>query len=310
MNSLFRRRTAPSPGRLAGAALVASLASLAGPAGAADAPNSPRPIHVHRLGEGRVDAMKEGITVLVESCRMVKGLPDGAPILFPPDGVLAKLALYEIDEYFDGEQWASYQTVRTVAPDPRSATCELKLVHQRTAWVGRVCSGGTKGRTRSAGELFDFRHPLPPKVDIEADPGPHGSCDGHVHAYDLDGLPREDAGEGRQCVWNSALLGKTLGKLGMPPKGRAAERSDVDFCVYVGQPIYVFNGHRQPVILKGRGDAKRDAIDAAASARTGYVNQRVVEFSDGTPIPEARFSESSLRAFLDQPAITAVGTAP
>lgn len=55
-------------------------------------------------------------------------------------------------------------------------------------------------------------------------------------------------------------------------------------------------GAKTPVMLKGGGAVKNEAMDAASPVHAGFLSQRLVEFSDGSPIPAECFSERA-----DQP---------
>ena len=290
---------------LAGWAGTATSAS----APAADAPNSPKPIHLHTVGSGNVEGLKKGIAFSVEACRVAKNLPAGAPIKMPSDTYLGKLAIAESDEYFDGARWATFSTSRLLWADPRSS-CELKLFHERHAWVGQVCSGGVGGGTTALGDLVDLEHPVAPKVEISAEPGARRNCGRRASRYEVEGLPQEDAGLGARCAWQSDVIAKSMRQAGLPAQGHDPNSPAVDFCLYAGQPIYVFNGHHELVVLKSSGSAKDDVMDQLMGLDTAYLNSRLTEFSDGPPIPAERFSERALRTFLEQPAITSLGDSP
>ncbi|WP_374565002.1 hypothetical protein [Ideonella sp.] len=290
------------------AMLITAMALQAGACAAADAPNSSTPIHLHTIGTGDVEGLKNGIRTGVEACRATKKLPPG-PIKLPSDAYLAKLALIESDEYFDGARHAKFQTQRLVWPDPRSGSCELKLFHHRHAQVGDICDSGTSGHTTLLGDLVDMEHPAAPRVEVSAESNRRTECSRRRQAYDLEGVPREDAGQGVQCVWHSDVIANAIRKLGRPAKGHDPNAA-VDFCLYAKQPVYVFNGRHETVVLKSNGPTKNDAMDRLMGVNTAYFNHKLVDFSDGQPIPAERFDPRTLRAFVEQPAITAVADSP
>lgn len=284
--------------------VVSVLLGLAAGVGAAD---SRSPIHLRRVGTGNVEGLKNGIEVSVEACRVIKRLPIGTPVKLPSDEDLAKIAIVESDEYFDGANHAVYNTTRLVSADPRSAYCELRLFHERHAWVGRECGDGSGGGTTPMGELVDMEHPAAPQARVRAEPASRAGCGRKPPSYEVDGLPQEDAGSGARCVWQSDIIAKSMLAIGMNAQGHDKDSPAADFCLYVRQPIYVVNGHHDMVVLKSAGNVRGDVMDELIGMNTAFLNDKLVEFSDGQPIPADRFSAAALNAFIHQPAITAVG---
>lgn len=289
------------------AALLLATLTANGAWAAPDAPDSGHPIHVHRIGTGDVDRMKAGITLMVDACRVIKGLPPGTPFKMPSDDDLAKLAVSEDDEYFDGANHATYRTTRMIAPDPRSGHCELKVFHERHAWAGQACGSGTLGSTTLMLPLTDMEHPEPPRPTVEAQPASRDGCGRKARVYDIEGLPTEDAGLGQRCVWHADVLAKSVRALGVTAKGHDPDGPAADFCLYQKQPAYVFNGHRQTVVLKSSGGRPEDALNQVTGLPAGHLNTRLVDFSDGRPIAPERFTAAAVRRFVEQAQITTVG---
>lgn len=291
-------------------AVVALLALAAGSAALAarpEAPDSRTPIHLHRIGNGDVEGLKKGIALSVEACRAAKKLPPGAPIQMPSNGYLAKLAIAEVDEYFDGANHASYETSRMVWADARSGSCELKLFHERHAWAGQECGNGTLGGTTLLGPLVDMDHPEPPNATVQAQAASRSGCGRKAKAYEVEGLSAEDAGSGARCVWQADIIAKSMRAIGMNAKGHDPGSPEIDFCLYEKQPIYVFNGHHETVVLKSKGGQAGDVMNQLMGVNSAYLNHRLVEFSDGPPIAAERFSAAAVRRFVEQPQITALG---
>lgn len=304
---MFGQRVFPAR-RACRALPVVALATLAGVAGAAaDAPDSRSAIHLRRIGTGDVEGLKKGIALSVEACRTIKHLPLGGAVKMPSDTTLAKLAIVESDEYFDGANHATYNTARMVWADPRSSSCELKLFHERHAWAGQECGIGTSGGTTSLTELTDADHPEPPNVQVSTQPAPRAGCGRKARPYDVEGLAAEDAGVGARCVWQADIIAKSMRAAGLTATGHEKDGPAIDFCLYQRQPIYVFNGHHETVVLKSSGGKSEDVMNQLMGMDSAYLNHKLVEFSDGTPIAVERFSADTVRRFLDQPAITSVG---
>lgn len=297
------------PGRRRGAftaLLCAALATVSARA-APDAPDSRSPIHLHRVGTGDVEGLKKGILMSVEACRVIKQLPGGAPVQMPSDATLARLAIAETDEYFDGANHAVFNTSRLVWADPRSGSCELRVFHERHAWAGQECGAGFWGGTTLLGALVDMSQPAPPQVETGIRAAALAGCGRRAHRYDTSGLQSEDASLGVRCVWESDIIAKSLRAVGVSAPGHAKDSPAIDFCLYERQPAYVVQGHSETVVLKSAGGSPSDVMNQLMGLSSAYMNHRLVDFSDGTPIAPERFSPDAVRRFVEQPAITAVG---
>lgn len=285
-------------GPVMGAALaVACTASLA--------QDSRSPIHIHRVATGNVEGLKNAIGLSVEACRAAKKLPAG-PVQLPSDTYLGKLAVVEAEEYFDGPNHATYNTVRRVAADPASSNCQLMLFIERSAWSGQFCGNATQGSSTSVNKLLDYAQPAPPKVTVNNVAASRAGCGKKPQVYDVSGLPTEDAG-GASCVWDSDVIAKDLRKAGVAAEGHKKGSPEADFCLYARRPIYVHNGHHELVVLKSSGSTEGDVLDQLLGENTAYLNDRLVGFTDGTPIPPDRFGAIAVRNFLAQPAKTPLG---
>ncbi|MFO1337615.1 MAG: hypothetical protein U1F53_05170 [Burkholderiaceae bacterium] len=128
--------------------------------------------------------------------------------------------------------------------------------------------------------------------------------------YDTAGLAAEDAGLGVRCVWESDIIAKSLQSVGVQAPGHQKDSPAIDFCLYERQPAYVVKGHSETVVLKSAGGSPSDVMNQLMGLSSAYMNHRLVDFSDGKPIPAERFSPEAVRRFVEQPAITAVGDGP
>ncbi|GAA0763461.1 hypothetical protein LRH25_29645 [Ideonella azotifigens] len=284
---------------LAGAAPLVPAAGVA--------PDSRTPIYLHRAGLGNVEGLKNGILVSVEACRLEKNLPPTpAPARLPSDDYLAKLRVTETEEYFDGARHATYTTVRRVAADPASGSCALALFAERHAWAGDVCGEATLGGSTPLGEMIDYTAPQASQPELSTQGAGRTACAGKkVDAYDLAGLPAEDAG-GARCVWQSDVLAKTMKTAGLAAKGHDGKSPEADYCLYERQPLYVHNGHHELVVLKGSGSTEGDVLDQMLGEASAFLNERLLTITDGTPIPAERFSAAAVRSFVSQPGKTSL----
>jgi len=270
------------------------------------AQDSRTPIHVHRVATGNVDGLKSAIGLSVQACRAAKQLPLGGQVQMPSDTYLGKLPVVETEEYFDGANHATYSTLRRVAADPASSTCQLMLFLERSAWSGQICGNATSGNSTSVNKLLNYERPEPPHVTVTNVAASRAGCGRSAKQYDVSGLPTEDAG-GAQCVWDSDVIAKDLRKAGVAAEGHKKGSPEADFCLYARQPIYVHNGHHELVVLKSSGSTEGDVLDQLLGENTAYLNDRLAGFTDGSPIPADRFSAASVRNFLAQPAKTPLG---
>lgn len=267
--------------------------------------DSRMPIYIHRAGTGNLEGLKNGILLTVDACRTAKQLPVG-PVKLPSDEYLRNLKVIESEEYFDQANHASYNTYRRVAADPASASCELALFAERHAWAGQMCGQGTGGSSSSVDKLLDYDSPIVPKVEMNTVPASHAGCGGRADAYDLAGLRAEDAG-GARCVWNNDVLAKDMRKAGIVVEGHRQDSPAEDFCLYERQPIYVYHGHSELVVLKSSGSTQGNVMDDLHGEETAFRKSRLLSMTDGAPIPPERFSATAVRRFVSQPVKTALG---
>jgi hypothetical protein len=280
-----------------GALTLASVAAAA---------QSPRPVHVHRQGLGQLEAIKAQIGVSIEACRAARKLPPAPTKELPPDGVLEKLALVEKQEYFDGLRHAAFVTHREVAADPSSATCELALFHERSAWAGTLCGDGTGGQSTPLSSLLDYTNPGRPKVDVAAAPGQRSGCNRPPKAaYDVAGLPTDQAG-GHACVWMADIVARTAQAAGLKARGHDPKGTAADQCVYARLPAVVVGGRREMVVLKTAADTSKDVANGLFATHRAVFNEDLVKLTDGSPLPADTFTAAAVKRFLEQPAKLAV----
>jgi len=292
---------------IARAALAAVLAATALVAAAVENP----PIRVLRVGHGDVAAMKDNIKMSVEGCRAVKKLPPG-PVKLPSDETIAKLAVFEEEELFDGALWAKYETQRSIWADVRG-NCQLALFVHRSASVERTCESRVRGQNALIGELVSFEGPPPPPPAVEEDKLGRLACDAKSHPIDVQGLPTE-AVAGTTCVWHADILGKMMSKIPAfaakaKAKGTGKDKDAFDTCLYAGRPNYAYEGQARPVILRTHsGNKSMTGLDMSkVFGEIAATNLTATEFSEGTPISKAKFSRAAVESFIKQPTKTAIG---
>lgn len=285
--------------------LAVALGLGVSPAAQAQVPDTLRPIALHTAGTGDVAGMKKFIELSTLACRGHKGLPLDAPIRMPADATLAKLRLQEREAFFDGARQAEYQTQRMVAADPRTGDCAVRLFHYRTARAGQVCGEFQHGSSTLLGHLINTTEPRPPETSYRSQRDGQAGCGRAAKAYDIAGLPAADAGNGLRCVWQLDILAKSMRALGSYPPGHTDD-TGMDTCLYQQQPAYFHNGKRTPIIVRISGRPDQDPMNAAHGGTTALLGQKLLQLTDGTPIPASRFSPEAVRAYVGQLAITAV----
>jgi hypothetical protein len=284
--------------------LLALAVVLATPTAVAqEAKDSSNPLHLRRAGHGNVAGLKLNIGASIEACRTAKKLPLNAPKALPPDDYLAKLVTAEEEEFFEGGRWAQYSTQRSVLADPASSDCRLALFVSRSVQIEQTCESRFGATMPSTQELADPEDPKPPKAEVTTGPG--GNCRKKPKPLPTQGLPTENAGEGTPCVWAADATAAMMRSAGLKAPGHDAKT--LDFCLYARQPEYFWRGHVRQVVLKSSGSdqslAGNDVSEIFGEVR-GQSNQKLVEFSDGKPIPPERFSRTGAQAFVNQPAKT------
>lgn len=268
---------------------------------------SPRALHLHRQGYGSLEGMRLEIGVTIEACRAAKKLPLDAARNLPPDSVLEKLALVEVQQYFDGVRRAVFKTFRQVAADPSSPTCDLAIFHERSSWAGVTCAEGTGGQSTPLSKLLDYESPGRAEVRVSPAPSAMDGCHRAATPYDIEGLPQDQAG-GHACVWYADIMAKTMRAAGLPAKGHDPQSPAPDYCLYARVPAVVVGGHREMVVLKTAANTSKSKLNQLLGVMNAYHNQSLVRFSDGAPVPANTFSASAVRQFLEQPVKTPVQT--
>jgi hypothetical protein len=294
-----------APNDIACAVLAAALATTALAAAAAENP----PIRVLRIGHGDVATMKENIKMSVEGCRALKKLPPG-PAKLPSDETIAKLAVFEEEELFDGALWAKYETQRSIWADVRG-NCQLALFVHRSASVERSCESRVRGQNALIGELVAFEGPTPPPPSVEEDKLGRVACDAKPHPIDVQGLPTEPVA-GTSCVWHADILGKMMSKIpafAAKAKKAGKDKDAFDTCLYAARPNYAYEGQSRPVILRTHsGHKSLTGLDMSkVFGEIAATDLTATEFSDGTPIPKAKFTRATVESFVKQPTKTAIG---
>jgi hypothetical protein len=226
----------------------------------------------------------------------------------PSDEALAKLAVHEEEELFDGQMYAFYKTHRTFAAD-WSQGCEVVLFTERSAHTERTCESRIFGQT-NLDEKMGKPNASGDKTIIEEDSEPWPSCNEKLARTDYKGLPSDDAG-GVLCQWTSLALSRQVARLlGTTPPREPEDDPFADTCVYEKLPEYHFRANNRLVTLKTRGSTKSRAgndLSPMFGDLPAIQNKKLVQFSDGKPIPAERFTRAAMEAFLKLPGVTAVG---
>jgi hypothetical protein len=271
------------------------------------AQDSTTPVQLRRIGLGQPAGMKDPIGASVEACRAARQLPPG-PVTLPPDTALAKLVVYEEEEFFDGGRWASYVTQRSVRADPSHRECQVAVFVHRSVSIEQTCDSRLHGATPPIAELSDPAGPRPPTFELRRSAASRAGCGRKAKDEDVTGLPVQDA-SGTPCVWSSDLQAKMMRQAGLKAQGHD-DQGAFDTCVYLRQPSHVYQGHRRKIVLKTSGsDRTLSGADLAqiSGEAKAYSHQQLASFSAGTPVPAGRFTEASAEAFLKRPAKTGLG---
>jgi hypothetical protein len=277
---------------------TAALAACTGTSAQGDNP----PIHIKRVATGKVEGLKNFAEMTIDACRTAKKLPLNAPKILPPDRYFEELLVTEIDEYFDGSKYASYQTARRVSADPNSDDCKLALFLQYAAWTGELCkTSGFGGSSKGINDMTDYQQPAPPAITWSKEPASASGCSKKPKPYDTKGLRVEDAGLGAQCVWHSDIVAKTAREAGLNFEGHKKDSKSYDLCLYERLPVYFVGGHKELLVLKTAASTEADVMDQIHGESTAYANQRLADFSDGKPIAAEKFSSSAIEAFVSRP---------
>ena len=263
---------------------------------------APPPIRVVRAGYGDVATLRDNIDASVQGCYLIKKLPP-VPTKLPSDATLAKLAVVEEEELFDGQMWAKYETRRSIGGDA-SQGCRLTLFVHRAATVERSCESRVRGQNELLGPMMDMENPSSAAPTVVDESLSALACKAGRGELDRQGVASEDAG-GARCQWTADVIAHKLGKTG---SGAAPDAFDT--CLYEKLPTYYFEGQGRPVVLKTRsGNPSMTGTDISKifgeAAAPG--NLKLIAFSDGGAIDGARFKRAAVDAFVKLPARTTVG---
>ncbi len=303
-----KRGLAPSFSAMTCAAVVAAMLSQT----CWSATDPTQALRVVRVGHGNAAAMHDDIQVTVDACRLAKHMPPSAAKL-PSDAVLSQMKVVEQEELFDGQKWAEFSTQRTIAADPSNG-CTLAVFVHRDASAEKTCVSRVSGATTSLGEMTDPKAPAASVAKIDETALPAQPCAEHQKPLDLAGLPREDAGGGAQCVWNSAIAARKMAaiytlmhKVPPPPKPDA---SGHDICLDADRPSVDFEGFRRVVVLATRTTPRKDGpnIENIIGETAAFGNLRLESLTASPSLPADRFSRSAVEQFLHLPSKTALGT--
>jgi hypothetical protein len=301
-------------GLCAGAIGAFVAAALLVPMTARASAGSDKPITIVRAGAGNLEGIKASLTRAYLACAEHLKIKGAMPSL-PSDRVLSGLVLYEAEELFDGPHWALYESFGTPAADPQRQ-CGWVIYWQRNAVAETACQRHESGRSAMRGLPQDLGlAPVEPaKTASEALDA--GSCRDKQRTPNLQGVPRQSAGQGLSCVWARDLLSGRIAALAakMPSKKPQAEdgaersKSQTDVCLYDELPYYWSNGKSRNVMLMNRADLmSADGSHAVPTAigETQAVQASLRKFSMSV-ISADKFSRASIDRFIALPNKSAV----
>jgi len=295
-----------------GATLIATLLGLVNAAQFAQAETPAAPgIRLVQRGFAKMPEQRESIERLVSACQTVLKLP-ATPVKLPADGVLAHLAVTEVERLYDGAWEAEYETTTSVMPDPR-ARCALKLLRTYSARVNKSCSHRIYGATTPGRpELANMEAPASASWEV-AEETYAGAGDRKCQmtesaaAVDTSALPKETTPSGASCVWMADLMAARLGRPGSGAAAKA-DKSLPDACVHARWYLYPYRnyqGQARRITLKNRVIFNDELVSAVpetyAQARDTFV------FQEGAVIAPARFTRAALEAFVKQPVWLSMG---
>lgn len=280
---------------------VAGLHVMAFGNGATPATSTQPPLRIVRASPANVVVLKWMIKASHDACRAEKGLPPSAPPM-PSEQRLASFKVMEEEELFDGRAWAEFSVSRTIAADARNA-CRLTVFSERHATVEHDCKVQIIGGTELLADMV--RVPAEPleRPTLTEDDLTQDVCELPTGVpVSVAGLPT-DRDQQVACVWNARIIARDLQAARLGPATPQAD--EVDMCVYAKRPSYHYASHDRPVVVRTKAPPPTD--DTAEAALRSLRALRLVEFSDGTPIPASRFTRAAVQNFVNLPTTEPLG---
>jgi len=252
------------------------------------------PIRVLLRGYARPATIQQNLELLSHTCWTGKGLP-AAPVPMLSEALLRQAPYAEVEELFDGERWAKYTTTAAFVVDP--ANCQPIVWRSFGVEVIDSCRRSVSG---GKGSYMPDEDRVPRATVLERPV----NCSGSPTKREIDpnGLPTDDAGLGVQCIWAADIVARMLKK---PAGYRSSTESDA--CLYARRPRVHFPSHSKNVDVRVRLDNRNVHGGDIGAMFPMPAELKLAEFSDGTPIPPARFTREAIDAFLSQPNKQALG---
>lgn len=281
---------------LGGTLLLSALPALA-----ADAPS----LRIVTTGHPNPVAYRKNIEIALHACQLRLGLPLSTAGL-PSEGELADFKVQVSERLLDGPLAASYETTSELMPDPGQG-CRLRVAHYFHVEIDRSCAWRLYGGSGLLGpDGPGSPSPLTEERSEVSDCKPMATARPRSAAAQ-DKAPRQDAGLGRRCIWNSHVLALMMGEAPADP-GEGG-------CLLAEMPVYPYSswqGDRRSVALFHHlndttlaGNRFSEIFGAAA----GATDARLTAFDKGLRIPAERFQRAGAKAFLEQPRWTELGDA-
>lgn len=278
-------------------ALLLALPALGllNPALAADMP-APS-LRIVSAGLPDAEAYRRNIEVAQEACQLTLKLPRSKTGL-PSEATLAAFRVQETEQLLDGPMAALYETMNEIMPDPGQG-CRLRVAHRFSVHIDKTCSWRLYGHSG----LIGTDGPGTP-APLREEPGAVPDCQplAKVRPATVAAeakAPRQDAGLGQQCVWDSHVLELLRGSAPTGP-GEGG-------CLLAGMPTYPYSSYqgqrRRVSLMHHLDDTTRGGtrFSKAIGAAAGVVDARMTAFEKGIRIPADRFTRKGAETFLSQP---------
>ncbi len=239
------------------------------------------------------------IKALVESCQVIRKLPPSdAPL--PSDATLSKFVRLQVEELFDGANWAEYTTFSEIQPDPARG-CALTVFRTYSVSIQRGCFDTAGGISTAISELTDYEHPKPPGFKFSEDSVPAklrglSSCKAKDR-WDPSGLPQVKVGA-YSCIWDWEFLKRDFKRAGLPWDDAAPEGTQ--FCLLAHRPDHQDGGRRHTIALQIKTPVEVGDRDIQNMYANGEIKLQAL--AEGLPVDAAKFTRQGAERFLGQPA--------
>jgi hypothetical protein len=265
----------------------------------------PSPLRVVRVGHPSMPTYKTQIEGSVEACQVIRKLPQSKPKL-PDDATLSKFVRLEVEELFDGANWAEYTTLSEIHPDPQRR-CALTVFKTYFVSIERGCFDTAHGGSTLLVELTDYDHPKAPGFEFGEEAVPTqlrspSDCKAR-DKWDPSGLPKVKAGA-YACIWDWEFLKRDFKRAGLPWDDAAPEGTQA--CLLAHRPDHQAGGRHHTIALQVKA-----AVDPQEHQNL-YANGEIElqTLAEGVAIDPAKFTRQGAERFLSQPARQNFGGQP